>query len=50
MTAETEYGVLGWVRLIIGGTPTPTLVRWRCRVCNQVFDQTTERQELEQHL
>ena len=50
VSAEAEYGFLGWIRLIIGGTPTPRVVRFRCRECGQVFDQSTERGVLEQHL
>jgi len=50
VTAETQYGLLGYVRLLIGGTPTPTRIRYRCRVCNQVFDETVDKQVLEQHL
>jgi hypothetical protein len=50
VTPETEYGVFGWIRMLIGGTPTPTRVRYRCRVCNQVFDETDDRAVLEQHL
>jgi hypothetical protein len=49
VSAEPEHGVLGYVRLMIGGTPTPHRVRFRCRECNQVFDETTDREELEQH-
>ncbi len=50
VSPEPEYGVLGYVRLMIGGTPTPHRVRFRCRACNQVFDETTDPAELVKHL
>ena len=49
VTVETEHGVLGMIRLIIGGTPTPRKVRFRCSTCNQVFDESTERAVCERH-
>jgi hypothetical protein len=50
VSPEPQYGVLGYVRLMIGGTPTPTRIRYRCRVCNQVFDQTDDPAERQRHL
>ena len=37
VTAEGEYGVLGWLLMIIGATPTPVRIKYRCRRCDQVF-------------
>ena len=50
VSAETEYGLLGYVRLIAGGTPTPTRVKYRCRDCNQVFDETVDLEERRKHI
>ena len=50
VSAETEHGIFGTIVLMIGGTPTPKKVRYRCRVCNQVFDEAVDRETLLQHL
>jgi hypothetical protein len=50
VSPEPEYGILGYVRLMIGGTPTPRYVRFRCRKCNQVFDGSADPAELVKHL
>ncbi len=50
VSPEPEYGVLGYVRLMMGGTPTPSRVRFRCRSCNQVFDESVDPAELGKHL
>jgi hypothetical protein len=42
VSAEAEHGVLGYLRLIIGGTPVPRRVRFRCRTCGQVFEESTD--------
>ena len=49
VSAEAVHGVLGYFRLMIGGTPTPKKVNFRCRKCGQLFDSTedpTERAQL----
>ena len=50
VSAETEHGIFGTIVLMIGGTPTPKKVRFRCRDCNQVFDEAVDRETLLQHL
>jgi hypothetical protein len=49
VSAEAEYGVLGYVRLLIGGTPMPTRLRFRCRVCQKVIEESTDPEVLAQH-
>jgi hypothetical protein len=49
VTAEAEQGILGYIRLMIGGTPTPSRVKFRCRDCNQVFDESVDPKVREDH-
>jgi hypothetical protein len=42
VTAESEHGALGYLRLIIGGTPVPRKVKFRCRQCGQLFDESVD--------
>ena len=49
VSVETEHGVLGSFRLIMGGTPVPKKIRWRCRVCNQLLGESEEYADRAQH-
>ncbi len=50
VTAETEHGVLGYVRLMIGGTPMPKRVHFRCRDCGQVIETSEDPAVLAQYM
>jgi hypothetical protein len=50
VTADAIHGPLGYLRLMIGGTPTPKKVTFRCTKCNQVFDESEERSVRERYL
>lgn len=39
---EPVYGFWGWVLLILGATPTPKRVLYRCTRCGHVFGSTTD--------
>lgn len=41
--AEPQYSVLGGVMLVLGITAEPKTVRFRCRLCHRVFDETADR-------
>lgn len=40
--AERSYGPMGWVQLLIGVTPDPTHVKFRCGKCGQVVEETSD--------
>lgn len=40
--AESEYSLLGGVMLMAGITARPKLVRFRCRSCDRVFDESSD--------
>ncbi len=42
VSAEVDHGVLGWMQMIIGATPVPSRIRFQCRDCGKVFDETTD--------
>lgn len=50
VSVDAEHSVLGYVRLIIGGTPVPKRVKFRCLECGQVFDESAEREVCEQFM
>jgi hypothetical protein len=50
VTAEADHGFLGYLRLMIGGTPTPRRIVFRCRTCQQAFDMSEELEVRRQHV
>jgi hypothetical protein len=50
VSAEADHGMLGYLRLMIGGTPVPRRIVFRCRVCHQAFDQSDEMDVRRQHV
>lgn len=44
-----EYTLVGWVLLMIGVTPHPTRVVFRCRRCDFVFGETIDPTVLIEH-
>jgi hypothetical protein len=42
VSEEAEYTVIGWVLLIVGVTPQPRRVVYRCRRCDFIFGETTD--------
>lgn len=49
VSEEAEYTIMGWVLLIIGVTPQPIRVIFRCRRCDFVFGETRDRRILALH-
>jgi hypothetical protein len=39
---EPEYTFVGWVAMMVGISARPTLVKWRCRRCNELFDRSSD--------
>lgn len=46
VSAEPHYDVRGWFWLIMGATPTPVKISFKCRRCDQVIEETTDPDEL----
>lgn len=46
---EADYSFIGWVAVLIGISARPTLVKYRCRRCNEVFHQTRDPAVLAKH-
>jgi hypothetical protein len=42
VTAESVHGPLGYLRLMIGGTPVPKRVKFRCRTCGEIFEESSD--------
>jgi hypothetical protein len=48
---EPVLGVGGWImNAIVGISARPVKVRWRCKTCQLVFDETRERAIRDQHI
>lgn len=46
---EPEYTPIGWVAMLVGISARPTLVKYRCRRCNELFDRSADPALLAQH-
>jgi hypothetical protein len=42
VSPEVEHTVFGWFCLLMGASARPTRIKYRCRRCDQIFDQTTD--------
>lgn len=49
VSPEGKYTAFGWFWLLFGVTTRPVRIFYRCRVCNQVFDETEDPATLDQH-
>jgi hypothetical protein len=49
VSPEADYTFSGWFRLLFGISARPTRVKYRCRRCDQTFDQTTDPEVLDKH-
>jgi len=49
VSPEGDYTFSGWFRLMFGISACPTRIRYRCRRCDQVFDETTDPEVLAKH-
>lgn len=39
---EPEYTFIGWVAMLVGISARPTLVKYRCRRCHELFDRSKD--------
>lgn len=46
VSAEPRYDAKGWFWLIMGATPDPVRVVFKCRRCDQVIDESDDPEEL----
>jgi hypothetical protein len=46
---QPEYNFIGWVAVMVGISARPTLIRYRCRRCDQVFHATRDPAVLAKH-
>lgn len=51
VTAENEYSFFDKILvMIIGTTCVPIRTQYKCRQCNEIFDETTDPAELRQNI
>lgn len=46
VTRDGKYSGIGWFLMSMGISVEPSSVSWRCRVCNERFDHSTDPMEL----
>jgi len=46
VSAEGEYTLGGWICHSVGITTAPKKINFRCRVCREVVDETTDADDL----
>lgn len=49
VSPEPEYSALGWVMVLVGISAKPKRIKYRCRKCNSVFHETTDRKDLDNY-
>ena len=49
VSADADHGFLGWTILFVGVSHTPSRVRFHCRVCDQVFDESDDPEEMKKY-
>ena len=42
IAAEPRYGFFAWILLMLGATGTPTSIRYRCRRCRKLIEETRD--------
>lgn len=50
VTPDGKYSGMGWFWVLFGVTTRPVRIEYRCRRCGEVFDETTDPQELADHI
>lgn len=49
VSAEPEYTFLGWIAMAVGISASPERIRYRCRRCDQVLEETRDPAVLKAH-
>lgn len=49
VSADATYSIWGWCTITFGITTIPIYLRFRCRRCNEVFEETDDPAILAQH-
>jgi len=49
VTPSPVYGLGGWLRVFIGISTTPKAIRYECRRCGEVIEETTDPSELDRY-
>lgn len=49
VSGQGEYTATGWFWVLFGVTTKPIKVKFKCRVCNQIFHESNDPEVLQQH-
>ena len=50
VSPEPQFSALDWVWVLMGITTIPAEIKFRCRRCGNVFDQTTDEDEMKRYI
>jgi hypothetical protein len=50
VTAKAEYSGLGWFLVTFGITFRPKKIRYFCRKCGEVFDESSQKEDLDRDI
>ncbi|WGL58521.1 hypothetical protein QEJ31_08205 [Pigmentibacter sp. JX0631] len=49
ITPKAEYSGFGWFLVTFGITAKPKKIKYYCRKCNEIFDESTETEDIEKN-
>ena len=49
VTPQAEYSGIGWFLVTFGITSRPTKIKYKCRKCNEIFDESTLKEDLDKN-
>jgi len=49
VTPQAEYSGIGWFLVTFGITTRPVKIKYKCRKCNEIFDESTSNEDLDKN-
>jgi hypothetical protein len=49
VTPQAEYSTIGWFLVTFGITTRPTKIKYTCRKCNEIFDESILKEDLDRN-
>ena len=49
VTPKTEYSAIGWFLVTFGITTRPKKIKYTCRKCNEILEESTSKEDLDKN-
>ncbi len=49
VTPQAEYSGIGWFLVTFGITTRPVKIKYKCRKCNEIFDESSTKEDLDKN-